>query len=337
MKIVISDANIIWTPDHPALQPYMDLILVVCFNKLSVKNRYNCFLPKYCPVGLGMTGYGKDSPTYRSLEDDADRLNEELGHDDDVLFLADGGPISLFPFLVVSNSNEWNHLHLATMSPWRFEAKHRIKAYNTFIRDYFALSALDSLLFIDSDCILLRADKSMTLPDLIKSTQERFGDYLPRIILQILHRDWNKAYFDFTSMQYRPLEEGYDLNKVVCEQQIARVKMPEKKNSVYSEGTLGDIEQYPYPGRDDYIFQGVESLVPRLDGKNVCKYLKGLRRQFAEANNIPFETEECPSVGPCAGTCAKCDAELKYLMEEIEKIELEKRIYPQNILTKWEV
>ena len=32
MRIIISDANRIWTPDHPALKPFAEIIIVVCMN-----------------------------------------------------------------------------------------------------------------------------------------------------------------------------------------------------------------------------------------------------------------------------------------------------------------
>lgn len=38
---------------------------------------------------------------------------------------------------------------------------------------------------------------------------------------------------------------------------------------------------------------------------------------------------ECPSIGPCAGTCERCDEESGYLRKQLQKIPVEKRIYPQ--------
>ena len=52
-------------------------------------------------------------------------------------------------------------------------------------------------------------------------------------------------------------------------------------------------------------------------------------RIIAAANGIDFESEECPSVGPCAGTCAQCDSEAEYFRREMSKIPEEKRVYPQ--------
>lgn len=48
-------------------------------------------------------------------------------------------------------------------------------------------------------------------------------------------------------------------------------------------------------------------------GKMTCRILKEIRRQIAEANDIEFVTSECRYQGDCAGTCPKCEAEVRYL------------------------
>ena len=40
-------------------------------------------------------------------------------------------------------------------------------------------------------------------------------------------------------------------------------------------------------------------------GKRICQALKELRKRIADANNIPFEMEECTHQGDCPGTCPK--------------------------------
>ena len=54
-------------------------------------------------------------------------------------------------------------------------------------------------------------------------------------------------------------------------------------------------------------------------GKNTCKILKEIRRQIAEANDIEFITSECRYHGDCLGTCPKCEAEVRYLEQQLEK------------------
>lgn len=52
-------------------------------------------------------------------------------------------------------------------------------------------------------------------------------------------------------------------------------------------------------------------------GKQTCKILKEIRRLIAEANGIEFITSECRYKGDCIGTCPKCEAEVRYLEQQI--------------------
>lgn len=52
-------------------------------------------------------------------------------------------------------------------------------------------------------------------------------------------------------------------------------------------------------------------------GKQTCKILKNIRRQIAEANNIELITSECQYQGDCPGTCPKCEAEIRYLEQQL--------------------
>lgn len=54
-----------------------------------------------------------------------------------------------------------------------------------------------------------------------------------------------------------------------------------------------------------------------MKGKAKCKALKEIRRQIAETNDIPYAVSQCTYQGDCAGTCPKCEAELKYLEREL--------------------
>ena len=54
-------------------------------------------------------------------------------------------------------------------------------------------------------------------------------------------------------------------------------------------------------------------------GKQTCKILKEIRRQIAEANDIEFITSECQYQGDCLGPCPKCEAEVRYLEQQLER------------------
>ena len=55
-----------------------------------------------------------------------------------------------------------------------------------------------------------------------------------------------------------------------------------------------------------------------MRGKDKCRILKQIRQQIADANDIEYITRECTFQGECRGTCPKCEAELRYLEEQLE-------------------
>ncbi len=54
-------------------------------------------------------------------------------------------------------------------------------------------------------------------------------------------------------------------------------------------------------------------------GKQKCKILKEIRQRIADENDIPYVTRECTHKGECRGTCPRCEAELRYLEEQLRK------------------
>ena len=54
-------------------------------------------------------------------------------------------------------------------------------------------------------------------------------------------------------------------------------------------------------------------------GKRTCKILKEIRQQIADNNDIEYITSECHFHGECKGTCPKCESEVRYLENELNK------------------
>lgn len=52
-------------------------------------------------------------------------------------------------------------------------------------------------------------------------------------------------------------------------------------------------------------------------GKKICNALRDVRRQIALANDIPYETTDCHHEGECLGTCPKCEAEVRYIENQL--------------------
>lgn len=54
-------------------------------------------------------------------------------------------------------------------------------------------------------------------------------------------------------------------------------------------------------------------------GKKKCKILKEIRQKIADENDIPYVTRECTYQGECSGTCPRCEQELRYLEQQLER------------------
>ena len=52
-------------------------------------------------------------------------------------------------------------------------------------------------------------------------------------------------------------------------------------------------------------------------GKQTCKILKQIRQQIAIENDILYVTSECKHKGDCTGTCPTCEAEIRYLEDQL--------------------
>ena len=54
-------------------------------------------------------------------------------------------------------------------------------------------------------------------------------------------------------------------------------------------------------------------------GKKICQTLKEIRLQVARTNDIPYEPTECKHKGECPGTCPKCEEEVRYIEQQLNK------------------
>lgn len=326
MRVIITDTAFIWNHDNPALEVFKDVLLVVCLEGKAVTDKYECFISPYKQVGMGIDKFGVDDQRYKALESVADNLNRDLRYHDDILFLTDGNPESLYPFYVIKDRNEFNSLHLCAVSPWKFESKRRVQGHKDMLSD---LSQLTSILYIDSNKYLLNLEKDATMKDVMQKLEADYVALLPTVVNSIGEL-YGRYYFDFASNSYVAIEEGFsgiDLSK---------------KNQLDTElyrsfCTLGLVMPPDYPEEDDRTKEEIERVPARIDGKKICEYLRKQRIELARANGIEFTSEECPSIGPCAGTCAKCDQESAYLRDMLAAIPVEDRVIPDFKLTEWEV
>lgn len=56
-----------------------------------------------------------------------------------------------------------------------------------------------------------------------------------------------------------------------------------------------------------------------MNGKKKCKMLRQIRQEIARSNDIELVTADCKFQGECRGTCPKCEEEVRYLEQELQK------------------
>lgn len=330
MRVLITDTAFVWNYKNPFLKKFKNVLTVVCLEGKAVTDEYECFVSPYEPVSLGNADIGINDMQYKALESVGDELNRSLHYHDDILFLTDWDPRSLYPYYVIKDRNKHNSLHLCTVSPWRFEGKRRIDGHNTLLSD---LSKLTSILYIDSNKYLDNASENDTFDDVMKRLEKDYTKLLPTVVNSIgsLH---GEHYFNFSTNSYVPVKDGFyeiDGVKKAGLDSWAKVRV----NEWFC--TLGIIIPPIYPNDGDITKDEVEIVPARVDGKKICKYLREQRIVLAKANGIEFSSPECPSIGPCGGTCAKCDEEAAYLRNQLYAIKPEDRVIPDFTLDEWEV
>ena len=60
-----------------------------------------------------------------------------------------------------------------------------------------------------------------------------------------------------------------------------------------------------------------------MKGKELCEFLKGIRKNIALYNGIDYTPHECNNTEDCSGTCPLCEHEAQLLLTELKKREEE--------------
>ena len=310
MKIIITDSGLFWNPWNPVLKKYKDLVTVVWLSGTNTNDEYNNFICPQKYFGLGMS-MGVGSIVYKNLESELDRLLQMIGVYEDVLFLTDNSIESLYPYLVIKNNSCRVNLHLLASPAWYFEGEKRVQVHKELLSD---LSKLKSVCYVDTTKYLNNGFKSMA--DTLAQIRAYYDELLP-ILIEEIPKIEESSYFDLSSKKYIPLNNELD------------------KQDIFQKIKDNNIEL-----KDKYVMEGeapvrlffddkIDRLAARIDGKEICDMLRDYRKQLAAMNNIEFSSEECSHVGPCAGTCDKCDEEAEYLRDELSKIPKEKQKLPR--------
>ena len=328
MRIVVTDTGKIWNHKNPILERFKDIVLVVTIGGNYFTGKYECCM---CPTlkRLDNEAY-LISKKNSGMEYIKKYLIKSFNYHEDIIFLSDMEPSTLYPYYAIKDTDTTNTYHLCTISPFNYEDADIRKRHNELLAD---TNSLQSLLYMDSNAYIADGKTGETEDNLLNKMSLDFEKMMPRIIngVKKMHA---KSYFDFASKSYVPLKKGFKGINLSLANNLEAEKL-ERIGREFS--TLGLYCTPSYPSDDNNVKKHIESLPPRIDGKKICNYLRAQRLALAKANNIEFKSEECPSVGACAGTCVKCEQESQFLRKELNKIPVTKQKIPNFKLVEWEV
>lgn len=335
MLLVVTDTGRIWNHENPFLEKYKDIVLVVCLKGKKATDKYKCLIPSFKDPEIEMNEFGLEDKKFRALYSARKKLLKKFESDENIVFLTDGEPSSLYPYFIVrkeliGDRRLYYDIHLVAAAPLDFESNSKIKHYYNMLSD---LSLINSVLYYDTNKVFKGFDKSKNLNDFYDYVRDDLGKIMHSFLSKIYYTDDSWKYFDFASMKYVRVNEGFegiDFSKEEDDDFPTKRRKSEKGSFL-----MGIMAELP-GGEEELTLEKIQNSIrskvetcARIDGKKVCNVLREQRIRLAEANNIPFESEECPSTGPCAGTCPKCDKEADYLRQCMKKIPEERRVYPQ--------
>lgn len=325
MLIIVTDEGEFWNHRNPLLERYADSVLVVCLGGKKVTDQYRCFVPPYPGFrGRGMPDNGLSGEKFRALASVAEELDQLCRDHEQLLFLTDSRPQSLLPYLALKGRNRVTRtFHLWCMTPARFEGK-RIN------REYFDLftqvTGMNSLFHLDHETIQRFTSAKTTLLTYFETRKRLCEELLPNVLYAVeleLSAPYH-YYFDFGLHRYLKVEDPLQSIRndwAASPEEIAEFKP--NTTSLFGESLLWIINCRKSPK------ELIETPHSRLNGKKICEQLKAMRKALAHANGLTLDIPDCPSSGPCAGTCPQCDAELCELQQLLQAIPEAERVYPQ--------
>lgn len=297
MKIFVTNNNLIWDVTVPILKGYEKDTIVVKMDSIHpINENFKIIEPHYSKVGLGHDSYSLNSLKYRALELLSNEIVQFISQDEDVLVLANNDPITLYIFKVLQNINRQNlfKLHLWATLPFKFEGTLRNAGCRNLLSD---TKYLKSLLIFDCNEYLKEMPKTPSMPKVFKLIIDKFNRLLPQVVNEINNMRNYNYFFDMTKEHYI--------------------------NIIPSE-SLPPIEPITFSSNNYDMSKTIKESIlhcnPRVDGKEICNILRKMRIEFAKNNGINFISENCDYDGPCAGTCQKCEQEIKYLEKHSEKL-----------------
>ncbi|MCI9079098.1 MAG: hypothetical protein HFH68_09295 [Lachnospiraceae bacterium] len=239
MKLVITDTGFIWNKDNPFLKKYKDSVLVVCLYGKAVTEQYECFVSPFAKKNdmiMGMDQYGIEDRKFQRLASVGEKLNAKLGCHDDIVFLTDAEPSTLYPFYVIKELNKHNSLHLVAVPPWKFESSSRKKGYREMLS---ALSQIHSVLYYDSEKVPKILGYGTTFTEAYTYITNDLGEMMPYFLNGIQDMRSGFHVFDFSRMKYILSENSFYKTDQIAISQKDQTDGNAKSPSAGKSGMLG--------------------------------------------------------------------------------------------------
>lgn len=128
--------------------------------------------------------------------------------------------------------------------------------------------------------------------------------------------------------------EGEKLSTEDANADMLRSEICERLSDEY--GVSRNISE-PIVEKLQKAIESAKNARKNMFGRSICNSLKEMRRQFADANGIEYQEEDCTNTNSCTGTCPYCEEKNRYLLDQARKLSEEKEIvYPEFSLPSYE-
>lgn len=245
----------------------------------------------------------------------ANQVEPLASENKDIVILSDIKADILNVLNIIQKSNYSGNIHLILPLPFGKITKGTMQ-YNTLSN----LSKVKSVAIYDPYKLAMKKYNTIDNATIEKVINEQTSHLLNELesIERNIENVSNKYFFDF------------DKNIYVQTKSLKMVDNYETTNS-------HNIQSNPnFHYRNDYenpLINSAKAPFQRSDGKEICKQLRAIRKEFAKLNGIDYNFKECTYNGPCAGTCIACDNEaneLRKLAKNLDNVKYPKVVVNNN-------
>lgn len=242
----------------------------------------------------------------------ANQVKPLVSENKDIVILSDIKADILNVLNIIQKSNYSGNIHLISPLPFG-------KITNGTMQ-YKTLSNLSKV-------------KSVAIYDPYKLAMKKYNTIDNATIEKVINEQTSHLLNELESIEINienvPNKYFFDFDKDIYVQ-TKSLKMVDN----YENNHFHNIQSNPnfhYRNNDENpLINLVKAPSQRSDGKEICKQLRAIRKEFAKLNGIDYNFKECTYTGPCAGTCIACDNEANELREIAKNLDNVK--YPKVVV-----